>query len=640
MLDAIFRPMTIRGKTIRNRLVVPPMVTDFCTGDGKATERYIAYHEEKAKGGWGLIITEDYGIDPKGRGFSHVAGLWNDEQMESHAELPARVHAYGAVILAQIYHCGRQTNRAVIGQAPVAPSPIACPFGTDVPRELTVDEIHDLVNRYAETALRAKKCGFDGVQIHGAHGYLVCEFLSPYTNKRTDEYGGSFLNRARFALEIIRAVRKACGEDFIIDMRVSGRECVEGGLELEDIKALVPLLEAAGLDMIHVSVGNYLSVDDNIAPASVPHAWTSDWAKEVKSVARIPVTTVSRINDPFLADSLLRQGKADFVAMGRASLADPHLPRKAMEGRFEDIRRCIACNDGCIGTLFGDRPIRCALNPTLGREYEGGVKKAELPRKVAVVGAGPAGLYAAMTAKEAGHDVTVYEKSDRAGGQFYAAAIPPCKGELADFIAWQKTQCAKLGIDIRYRTEASVALMKQEAPDVVVLATGAVPAVPPIPGVDGPAVVTALDVLLGRVFPGRNCVVIGGGQVGVETAHFLAQMMRHVTVLEMRDEIAPEEAIGPRTKLLRMLEFRRVELLTQMRVLEITYEGVRALDKNSLMHEYAADTVVIATGSRPCNGLAEELAGAGFQVRIVGDALKVGRVLDATTQGYDTGNSL
>ena len=633
--------MTIRGKTIRNRLVVPPMVTDFCTGDGKATERYIAYHEEKAKGGWGLIITEDYGIDPKGRGFSHVAGLWNDEQMESHAELPARVHAYGAVILAQIYHCGRQTNRAVIGQAPVAPSPIACPFGTDVPRELTVDEIHDLVNRYAETALRAKKCGFDGVQIHGAHGYLVCEFLSPYTNKRTDEYGGSFLNRARFALEIIRAVRKACGEDFIIDMRVSGRECVEGGLELEDIKALVPLLEAAGLDMIHVSVGNYLSVDDNIAPASVPHAWTSDWAKEVKSVARIPVTTVSRINDPFLADSLLRQGKADFVAMGRASLADPHLPRKAMEGTVRGhtplhrLQRRLHRHAlrRQAHTLRSQSHARSGIR---GRRKEGGASPQG--------GRSRRGSCGSLR----GHDRKggrtrrgpFMKKSDRAGGQFYAAAIPPYKGELADFIAWQKTQCAKLGIDIRYRTEASVDLMKQEAPDVVVLATGAVPAVPPIPGVDGPAVVTALDVLLGRVFPGRNCVVIGGGQVGVETAHFLAQMMRHVTVLEMRDEIAPEEAIGPRTKLLRMLEFRRVELLTQMRVLEITSEGVRALDKNSLMHEYAADTVVIATGSRPCNGLAEELAGAGFQVRIVGDALKVGRVLDATTQGYDTGNSL
>ena len=274
-----------------------------------------------------------------------------------------------------------------------------------MPRELTVDEIHDLVNRYAETALRAKKCGFDGVQIHGAHGYLVCEFLSPYTNKRTDEYGGSFLNRARFALEIIRAVRKACGEDFIIDMRVSGRECVEGGLELEDIKALVPLLEAAGLDMIHVSVGNYLSVDDNIAPASVPHAWTSDWAKEVKSVARIP-------RDHGFAHQRsvsCRQSanRYTYISWPWDGLLLPIriFPARPWKGRFEDIRRCIACNDGCIGTLFGDRPIRCALNPTLGREYEGGVKKAELPRKVAVVGAGPAGLYAAMTAKEAGHDV-------------------------------------------------------------------------------------------------------------------------------------------------------------------------------------------------------------------------------------------
>lgn len=636
MFEHIFKPLTIRGKTIKNRLVVPPMVTDFCDADGKATEKFLAYHETRAKGGWGLIITEDYAVDPRGRGFSHVAGLWDDGQIESHSELPRRVHKHGATILAQIYHCGRQTNRAVIGGAPVAPTAIACPFGTDVPHELTGAEIKHLIQQYAETAARGQKCGFDGVQIHGAHGYLICEFLSPYSNKRTDEYGGSFINRARFATDIIKAIREKCGDDFIIDMRLSGNERVEGGLELEDIKALVPLLEDAGLDMVHISVGNYLSVDDNVAPAEVPHAWITDWAQEVKKVCNIPVTTVSRINDPFMAENILRQNKADFVAMGRQSLADPDTPEKTRQGKLNDIRHCIACNDGCIGTLFGDHAIRCVINPQLGREHEGAPTKAEKRKKVVVIGAGPAGLTAALTAAQKGHEVAVYEKTFRPGGQFYVAAIPPCKCEIADFIGWQVAQCKNMNIPVHYGTEADAKMIRDLKPDVVILASGGVPAVPPIEGLETPGVCTVPDILLGNIMPGKNCVVIGGGQAGIETAHFLAQMMRNVTVLEFLDTIAPEEAIGPRMKRLKMLADRNVKLFTGMKVTKITADSVIAAAKDGKEHAFPADTVVIATGTKSFNSLEKDLKDAGLDVRTIGDARRVGKVLEATTQGYET----
>ncbi len=638
MFDHLFSPMTVRGKTIKNRCTVPAMVTDFCNEDGTATERYIAYHEEKAKGGWGLIITEDYHVDPLGHGFKATAGLWNDDQIASHSELPKRVHRYGATILAQIYHCGRQTNSGAINGLPRSSSAIMCPFGDEIPVPFTTDEVKEMVGKYGDTALRAKKCGFDGVEIHGAHGYLITQFFSPYSNKRIDEYGGNFWNRTRFAREIIHDIRQKCGEDFIIDMRISADEFVEGGLTIEDNKAIARMMEEAGLDMIHVSVGNYLSVDLNVASSHSSHGWFTDWAKDIKDVVKIPVITVSRINDPFLADSILASGKADFVAMGRASLADPGMPEKAQAGRFEDIRRCIACNDGCIGTLFTDNPIRCVLNPEIGLEHEGGIQPSETKKKVAIVGAGPAGLYAAIAAAKAGHSVTVYEKSDHAGGQFYFAAFPPCKGEITDFIVWQIAQCKKLGVEILYNTEATAEMITKATPDSVILATGSTPVFPPIPGLkESAAAVFAKDILGGKVKPGNRCVVIGGGQVGGETAHFLAQMLKNVTILEMKDAIANDAPLAVNWHLKKSLTERNVEMLTNATVSSVTENGVVITDQTGCNREILADTIVIAAGYVAYNPLADALQNFGFSVQVVGDANQARNVLHATTEGYQAG---
>lgn len=641
MFDHLFSPMTIRGKVIKNRCTVPAMVTDFCNEDGTATERYIAYHEEKAKGGWGLIITEDYNVDPLGHGFRSTAGLWNDGQIASHSELPKRVHKHGAVILAQIYHCGRQTNSEAIDGLPRSSSAIMCPFGDEIPVPFTTEEVKEMVGKYGDTALRAKKCGFDGVEIHGAHGYLITQFFSPYSNKRIDEYGGNFWNRTRFAREIIKDVREKCGEDFIIDMRISADEFVEGGLTIEDNKAIARMMEEAGLDMIHVSVGNYLSVDLNVASSYTAHGWFSDWAKAIKDVVHIPVITVSRINDPFLADSILASGKADFIAMGRASLADPAMPNKAKALQFEDIKRCIGCNDGCIGTLFGDQPIKCVLNPELGNEYLGGIQPAEVKKNVAIVGAGPAGLYAAIAASKAGHKVTVYEKGDHAGGQFYFAAIPPNKGEITDFIVWQLAQCKKAGIEIKYNTEATVELLRESNAESVILASGSTPFCPPIHGVEGNSkTVFAKDILDGKVKPGTNCVVIGGGQVGAETAHFISQMLKNVTVLEMRDAIASDAPIAVQWHLINELEKRKVKLLTEVTVVEVTEDGVVIKDQSGVERQIAADTIVIAAGYRSYNPLEEELKKLNMNVQVVGDAVKARNVSYATEEGYKAGKAV
>ncbi len=639
MLDALFSPYTIKGKTIKNRIVVPPMVTNYCNKDGTATERYIAYHEAKAKGGFGLIITEDYAVDPYGKGFKNVAGLWDDYQIESHSELPKRVHKYGAKIIAQIYHCGRQTNWGAIQHQPYAPTAIPCPFGTDMPIELTIQEIKEIVSKFGDTALRAKKCGFDGVEIHGAHGYLVAEFLSPYSNKRVDEYGGTLMNRMRFAIEIIKDIRKKCGEDFIIDMRISGDEKIEGGRTLEDTKAMVPFFEEAGLDMIHISAGVYASCDAIIPSSYTKHAWIADLAKEVKEICNIPVITVGRVNDPILANSIVSSGKADFVSMGRASLCDPEMPNKAKEGRFEDIRQCIGCNYGCIGILFTDNPIKCVLNPTLGNETTCEIKEAEVKKNVAIIGAGPAGLEAALAANKAGHKVTVYEKSSRAGGQFYMASIPPCKGEIANFITWQVTQCQKAGIEIKYNTKVTTELIEQVNPDEIILATGAKPIIPPIKGIDNAKVCTTNDILLGNVNPGVNCVVIGGGQVGAETANYLGQQLKNVTCIEAMGSIAVDEALAPRWDLLKSLEARKVVCHVNTEVIEITDEAVIAKKSDQIL-SFPADTVVVATGSEPDITLKKSLEDAGFNVKVVGDANGVRLVLNATVEGYEAGRNI
>lgn len=581
MFDHLFTPITIRGKVIKNRFTVPAMVTDYCNIDGTATERYLAYHEAKAKGGWGLIITEDYNISPEGHGFKATAGLWNDAQIASHSELPPRVHKYGATILAQIYHCGRQTNTGALPEGCKARSSTAimCPFSDTMPEPFTTEEVKEMVSKYGDTALRAKKCGFDGVEIHAAHGYLITQFFSPYSNKRVDEYGGNFWNRTRFAREIVADIREKCGYDFIIDMRLSADEFVEGGLTIEDTKAIARMMEECSVDMLHISIGNYLAVDKNIVSSHHPHAWFTDWSKAVKEVVNIPCIVVSRINDPFLADSVLASGRADFVAMGRQSLCDPELPNKTKEGRFEDMRRCIGCNDGCIGILFTDNPIKCVLNPTLGREYEGEIAPAEIKKYVAIIGAGPAGLYAAIAAAKAGHKVTVYEKAAHAGGQFYYASIPPCKGELTDFIVWQTSQCKKLGVEIKYNTEATASMIKAGCFDSVILATGGVPKTPKIPGLaESTNVVTAIDVLGGKVKPGANCVIIGGGQVGAETGHFLAQMLRNVSILEMRDGIALDAYITVNWELNKELAARGVKMYTGAKVNKATEEAVLITD--------------------------------------------------------------
>lgn len=480
-LKMLATPLKMGPVTIKNRFIVSPMVMNCCNEDGTATEKFIAYHEEKAKGGWGLIITEDYAVDPSGRTYQYLPGLWADYQIPSHKELTDRVHAAGAKIFAEIFHGGRQTQEWIIGQQVLAPSPIPCPEKRALPREMTTEEVDEMVEKFGDAALRAKKAGFDGVQIHGAHGYLITEFTSPYSNKRVDKYGGNLVNRMRFPVEIVKNIRKKCGDDFAIDYKISAEEHTDGGLTIEDTKAMAIMLEEAGINSLNVSVAVYETWYMQVPPAVMGHGWLADYAEEVKKVVSIPVTTVGRVNDEFVAESIIRSGKADACYMGRASLADPHMPEKALSGRHEDIIHCIACLQGCTSKIDSGCQGQCALNPRTVRENEFKIVPTETKKNVFVAGGGPSGAEAAIVLAQRGHKVTLFERTDRIGGLYGLAAVAPWKGEISSFITWQRTQLEKLGVEIRYNTELTVDTVKAEKPDTVVVATGSHQFVPPCP---------------------------------------------------------------------------------------------------------------------------------------------------------------
>lgn len=643
ILERVFEPMQIGSVTIKNKFIVSPMVMNCCTEDGRATEQYIAYHEAKAKGGWGLIITEDYAVDPSARTYQFIPGLWCDAQIESHRHLTDRVHAAGGKIFAQLFHGGRQTQKWIIGTEPLAPSKIPCPVKKDMPHEMTTDEVDAMIEKFGDAAYRAKQAGFDGVQIHGAHGYLITEFTSYYSNKRTDKYGGSLVNRLRFPVEIVKNIKSKCGADFPVDYKISGEERAPGGLNIEDTKSIVPFLEEAGVDSINVSVGVYESWYTQVPPAVMGHGWISDYAAEVKSVVKnIPVTTVGRINDPFVAEAIIKSGKADACYMGRASLADPEMPNKAYKGDYDDIIRCVGCLQGCAGKIDAGFDGGCMLNPLTNREFERTLKKADKPKKIFIAGGGPAGAEAAIVAAKRGHDVELFEKSDRLGGMFYPASIPPWKGEISAFISWQAQSMERNGVKIHMNEELTKETIENGKPDTVVIATGSEPLVPPIEGSKLPFVYTAVDALLGKHEINGNIAIIGGGQVGGETANFFATHGNSVTIIEMMPEILKDEVGNWKKFLMESLGSHDVQILTGTGVKRICKDGRIEAEKDGeklILGKF--DCVLMAAGMRPVTKLNDELSGLNCEVVCVGDAEgKAGNALRAIENGYLCGLKL
>ncbi|HEY49516.1 MAG TPA: FAD-dependent oxidoreductase [Dehalococcoidia bacterium] len=640
-LEKLFEPIRIGKMELKNRMVMAPINSHLGTELGGVNQRLVDYYVARARGGVGLIITDAMCVDwPVGKAGTSPLRIDEWKYVNALHDLTDAVHEYGVKLAAQIHHAGRQNSMLVCaeGQELVAPSAIPClPTGGDMPRELTIEEIEELINKFIMAAQRARAAGFDAVEVHGAHGYLITQFMSPHTNKRTDEYGSDFEGRMRFPLRIVEGIRASVGPDYPILFRMCADEYIEGGLTLEDSKIIAQRLEAAGVDALDITSGIYES-----PPAW--HAWIYPiydmapgcrvyLAEEIKKAVGIPVIASGKLGDPVMAEAVIRDGKADLVAIGRALLADPELPVKAVEGRLDDIRPCIYCDESCVGGLSHLWHIDCQVNPDLGRESEFEVKQAEKAKRVLIVGGGPAGMEAARVAALRGHEVTLHEKENRLGGQLIAASVPQFKKPINNLIEYFKNQLDRHGVNIELGRETTPEFVRELKPDVVILATGASHIIPDMPGFDSGNVVTASEILLDQKEAGNRVAIIGGGEVGSELAWYLAEQGKKVSIIEMQYAVASDVNLFSRFYLLNKLAELGVEMAVGMTAEEVMDKGVLAVDMAGNRKIIEADTVVLAVGFKPNHGFAEELKGVLPERYAVGDCSRLGKIKGAIHGG-------
>jgi len=632
-LDRLFSPFSIGSLKLKNRLVMPPMATNYASPEGFVTERMIDYYVERARGGVGYITVEHTGILPQGKASPKMLLVSSDEHAAHIGRLVQAVHDAGGKIVVQINHAGRQTFSAVTGSPIVGPSPVPALPVMETPRELSTGDIEALVEAYTVAAGRVKQAGADGVEIHMAHGYLLCSFLSAFSNKRQDSYGGDLSNRARFPLEVLKSVRAFVGADFPVICRLSGDEYVEGGLKLEETKEIAKLLEAGGADALHISACNAASGYLNHPPYYVDEGVFGHLAAGVKSKVDIAVIAVGRVRNPVMADQFIVEGKADLVSMGRALIADPHMPEKAGAGRLEDIVPCISCNK-CIQTLRKDS-VQCTVNPETGNEHRFRLSKADKTKQVWVVGAGPGGLKAAEIAALRGHRVTVFEKQPRTGGRMRLGANPPRKQVYNEFLDYLERRIKALGVTLETGREFTADMLARHKPDAVIVATGARPQLPAWKGVAESKAVTVDDVLSGEAVVGRKVLVIGGGGAGAETADFLSEKGKDVTVIEMLDNIAVDLVNHMQHYLRQRLKEKGVVILTATRVLELGKGFAVVEDAAGKRRLEGFDTTVVAVGSTSNDDVFRHLEGKVPEVYLIGDAVSPREVVDAVYEAED-----
>ena len=621
---------------LRNRIVMPPMVTNFCTRTGEVTERLIQYLARRARGGTGLIIAEGAYINKEGQGFSCEMGIYEDSLIPGLRRLTKAVQEQGGKIAVQLLHCGRQTRSELTGHPILAPSPIPCPVVGEMPAALSQVQIQKIIHDFAGAAARAQKAGFDAVEIHSAHGYLLHQFLSPLSNQREDAYGGSKEKRVRFVAEVAQGVREAVGPGFPVILRIDASEFLEGGIDLPLSSFYCETL-APRVDALHISAGAYGSRHWIAQPYFNEPGLIAPLAGKIKQKVSVPVITVGRIHSPSLAEEILARGDADFIAMGRALLADPDFPQKAREGREEEIMPCLSCYIGCSDRLRAGMDISCLLNPRVGREFEE-ARKLSPPSRFLVVGGGPAGLSAGILLAERGAKVLLVEEGKEVGGQFLLAAKIPMKENLRRASEIYRRRFEELGGEIIHRT-ATVDWIKGQKADFIILATGSTPVVPEIPGLESIKSMSYVEALQKGVEE-KNIVVIGGGATGCEVAELLLEQEKKVTLVEMLDQLAGDMG-NIRSHLLARLSSLGLQTYTRSRVIRVRGNEVILQDGSGKeISLNGIECLVFATGIAPNRELEKELKEAGLEYTAIGDCLKPANGFAAVRAGYELGISL
>ncbi len=626
------------------------MTTNWAPADGSVPDKLIDFLEARARGGVGLIILETVTVDERFPYIMQSIGLWDDSLIPGFKRFVDVIHAHGAKLAPQISHPGPESFSFMKGIQPVGPSPALCKTSGQVCRELAAEEIEPIVEQYGEAARRARDAGCDAIELHAAHNYMLAgSFLSPLRNKRTDSYGGTTDGRLRFLLEVMGSIKAKAGPDFPVILRISGDEYLPGGRTLEDTLYIAPKLVEAGVDAFEISGGVQPELAWRvIPPMGTPLGLNVPAAAAVKQVVDVPVMVVGRINNPLLAEDILQKGHADVTVMGRALLADPELPSKAAEGRFDDIVPCAACGLGCVGEQMKMRSMTCVINPSVGREKELPLVPAGARRKVLIAGGGPGGLEAARVAALRGHEVTLCEKAPKLGGQLNAAAMAPTKQEIALWIQYLARQAEKAGVRVELNQEVTAQLIEERKPDVVVVATGGEWMVPSIPGLDREKVIDGPDVLEGKVNPRRaKVLVIGGGSTGCEVADAIAghgdnplDADSAVTIVEMLPGLALDAVPATRMLLLQRLRERGVESITSAKVKEISDAGV-VIEKNGQEEIIGGmDHIVLACGTRPVDSLSAEIRNKVPEVHVIGQAKEECRALEAISEGAEVGRTI
>lgn len=666
MKDPLFEPIKINQLELKNRIYLPAMHMNMAR-DFEVTDQLIDFYAERARGGVGMI-TVGYATVDELSGNSTNIGAHKDEFIPGLQRLALAIQSNGARAAVQINHAGRYNFSFFLdGKQAVAPSAVPSRMTRETPRELAIDEIKEVIDHFAQAALRVKKAGYDAVEVLSGTGYLISEFLSPLTNQREDKYGGSFDNRMRFGLEVMEAIRKKVGHDFPLMVRMNGNDFMPGGNGREDLQEYAKRLVAAGVDALNINVGWHEARVPQIV-TSVPRGVFGYLAKGIRELVDVPVISGHRINDPSPAREMIADGLCDMVAMGRPLIADPYLPEKSRTGREADIVHCIACAQGCFDNLFKLKPVECLCNPKAGHEKDSAVEKTTTPKKVMVVGGGAAGMGAALSADEKGHHVTLYEKSDRLGGQLFLAAAPPGREEFAELAKDLAQQVALSSIKVVLNKDVDETLIENEKPDTIILAAGALPIKPPIPGIDLPNVVQAWDVLQEKVTTGKRVVVIGGGAVGVETALYLAEKgtlsaealkfllvnraedpevlyelatrgTKDIVVIEMIEKMGKDIGKTTRWGILQDLSRKGIETRAATKALEISATAVK-VEIDGKIEEIPADTVILAAGAESYNPLAKVIEPKGIPYEVVGDAGQVAMAFDAVHQGYNAGRKI